>query len=101
MNHKESMEWLRRVDDKRRRELEEAKQKAAREGKEPFDFAKLLTLFDPSSEMSSSSVLPDPEATAREYEAKYYFSPEVKTMAEFAERLNEYRLSGCDPTYLS
>jgi hypothetical protein len=101
MNHKESMEWLRRKDEGWKRQLEEAKQQAAREGKEPFDFAKLLTLYDPSSEMSSSSVLPDPEATAREYEAKYYFSPEVKTVAEFAQRLNEYRMGGCDPTYLS
>jgi len=79
-------------------EVQAAKQRATRDGKEPFDFAKLLTLFDPSSEMSSS-VLHDPDATAREYEAKYYLDySDVNTMAEFAELLDQYRSWGCDRT---
>ncbi len=90
------LEWLKAKGEEQGRQqaeqLREARERAAREGKEPFDFAKLLTLYDPSSEMSSSSQLHDPQGEAERLEADYYlYFRDVKTLSEFADRLNELR----------
>jgi hypothetical protein len=93
------MEWLRARGEAMKAQeaeyLRKAKEEASRRGKEPFDFAKLCTLYDPSSEMASSSVLSDPQGTSDALERRYYIDyPNILTIAEFAARLEEDRAYG-------
>jgi hypothetical protein len=88
----DDMEWLRRKDDEMQaqlaRELAAAKVRAAERGKEPFDYAALCEIYDPTSDLGY--VVHDPAERARSLERKYYTSfPDVLTLAEFAERMRE------------
>jgi len=90
------MEWLKDKERARRVKLAEdlraAKEEASRRGKEPFDFGRLRELYDPSSELSSSSGLRDPRAVAESLELRYYLDfPNVLTLSGFAEKLREMR----------
>jgi len=90
------LEWLRRKADEARcteaERLRRARERARASGKEPFDFDALCRRYDPSSELASSSELPDRAATAAALERRYYLDhPEVKTIAEFAEVLHRLR----------
>jgi hypothetical protein len=85
-------EWLKRKADAAEREeerlLAEARQRAAREGKEPFDFTALCELYDPTSDLAVK--LHDPERRAKELEQRYYVDfPMVRTLAEFARTMSE------------
>jgi hypothetical protein len=85
-------EWLRRKDDEMQaqlaRELADAKARAAQTGKEPFDYAALCEIYDPTSDLGT--VVHDPVERARSLESKYYVSfPNVLTLSEFAERMTE------------
>lgn len=89
-------EWLRAKEEERRAKLAEdlrtAKEEAVRRGKEPFDFGRLHALYEPSSELSSSSGLRDPRAVAESLELRYYLDfPNVLTLSGFAEKLREMR----------
>ena len=67
--------------------LAEAKGRAPAEGKEPFSLERLESLFDTSSFMGD--VAPEAERLAR-YEKRYYVDfPDVKTIAELAQRLQQ------------
>lgn len=67
-------------------QLAAAKADAARRGKQPFDLAKLETMCDTSHE----GRVDPPEVRQAEFEQKYYVHfPEVMTLAEFAEKVNE------------
>ncbi len=86
------MEWLRRKDDEVRAalagELAAAKLRAAERGKEPFDYAALCEIYDPTSDLGVE--VRDPDERARALEARYYVDcPDVLTLAEFAERMTE------------
>lgn len=71
--------------------LAEARAEAKKRGKEPFNFAKLCKFYDAGSDLSAE--LHDPHAAAAELERKYYLSfPDVSSLEEFAERMNEYRV---------
>lgn len=90
--------WLRDKEKARRAKLAEglraAKEEAGRRGKEPFDFGRLRALYDPSSELVSSSELHDPQAVAEDLELRYYLDfPRILTLTEFAEKLQEIRRS--------
>ena len=90
------MEWLKGKERERRAKLAEdlrsAKQEAAARGKEPFDFGRLQALYDPSSELTASTDLRDPQAVAESLDLRYYLDfPEVLTLSEFAEKLRELR----------
>jgi hypothetical protein len=92
----DDMEWLRRKWEaawaEELRLLALAKEKARADGKEPFDFAALCRLYDPSSELSSTGKLYDPAGTAAALERRYYIDyPKVMTIAEFAETLERLR----------
>jgi hypothetical protein len=90
------MEWLKDKERARRAKLAEnlraAKEEAGRRGKEPFDFGRLRELYDPSSELTASTDLRDPQTVAEDLERRYYLDfPQVLTLAEFAEKLQELR----------
>jgi hypothetical protein len=90
------LEWLRAKERERKARVAEAlraaREEAERRGKEPFDFARLRALYDPSSELAASTQLPDPSALAEDLEQRYYLdSPDVLTLEEFARRLGRER----------
>jgi hypothetical protein len=90
-------EWMNARADAARGEEERllaaAKAEAARAGKEPFDYAKLCTMYDPTNDLATK--IYDPAETARALENRYYVDyPGVLTLAEFAERMNEMRAWG-------
>jgi hypothetical protein len=65
--------------------LEEAKEKAARRGKEPFDLDKLESLWKP---FKYGEFLPPREMRQQTWERIYYFDhPEIMTLAEFAAEM--------------
>ena len=89
-------DWLKAKEAERRAKLAEdlraAKEAAAAGGKEPFDFDRLRTLYDPSSELASSSAIVDPVPVAESLELRYYLDfPDVLTLSDFAEKLREMR----------
>jgi hypothetical protein len=85
-------DWLNARSDAARAEEERllaaAKAAAARSGKEPFDYEKLCTMYDPTSDLATE--VRDPAQRARELEARYYVDhPAVMDLRTFAERLTE------------
>ena len=68
-------------------DLKRAKATAKEIGKEPFDFQKLFTLYDITSDFVLVAYKPSKNAEFR-YEEKYYLSyPDILSIEEFAERL--------------
>jgi len=67
-------------------QLAAAKADAAARGKEPFDLERLETMCDTSHEGRVDPV----ESRQAEFERKYYVHfPDVMTLAEFAEKVEE------------
>ena len=86
------MEWLRRKGDELQaqlaRELAATKLRAAARGKQPFDYAALCEIYDPTSDLGVE--VRDPAERARSLEARYYVDcPDILTLAEFAQRMTE------------
>lgn len=93
----DDLRWLReRAAEAERRTAERlarARDEAQRSGKERFSYDRLLELHDPSSDLGHE--VRDPAEAAARLERKYYLDfPEVRTIAEFAERLNDLRAHG-------
>ena len=85
--------WLDKMLAERRRERAQrllvAREQASVRGKEPFDFARLCELYDPSSDMAPAD-RPLPAGTAERYEEKYYLDyADALSVEEFARRLNQ------------
>lgn len=85
-------EWLQARDAEMQagivRDVEAAKAAAARSGKEPFDYEKLCTMYDPSSDMGGE--VHDPAHRAWELETSYYLVyRDVQDLRTFAERMRE------------
>ncbi len=85
-------EWLDRKDAELQaamaRDLEAARAEAARAGKEPFDYDRLCTLYDPSSDLGYG--VRDPARRARELERRYYVDfPGIMDLPTFAKTLTE------------
>lgn len=90
------MKWLNDKERARRAKLAEdlraAKEEAAGRGKEAFDFERLRELYDPSSELASSSAIADPVPVAESLELRYYLDfPGALTLSDFAEILQKMR----------
>ena len=67
--------------------LLKAKEQAKHSGKEPFNFDKLFSLYDPRSDMALADQ-PITEEMRDRYELKYYVHfADVMTIEEFVERL--------------
>ncbi len=90
-------EWLRAKADAAERQeaeyLRKAKADAARTGKEPFDYGKLITMYDPTSDLGTRVY--DPAGTAAALERRYHIDyPKIQTLREFAEAMNQARAWG-------
>ena len=86
-------EWLLNLIKKRKAErataFSQAKERAKETGKEPYDFEKLFELYDIRSDLARGDAPPSEEIKQR-YEQKYYIDyPDVMSIKEFAERLNQ------------
>ena len=73
----------------RKERLEEIREQAHRNGKEPFDFVKFASVY-PHDTGTCERLKPDePEWVRAQYEREYYLDhPEAMTIKEFAEILD-------------
>ena len=62
----------------------------AEDGKEPFDYEKFVKLYLHDTGDCLELTGDEDEDVKEEYEMRYYWHPELKTIAEFAEYLNSY-----------
>ncbi len=86
------LDWLREKDNARMAEearlLTDAKAKAKRDGKEPFDFDRLAQMYDVAG--IHNRKLHDRQSAEASLESKYYLRyPNVKTIEEFARVMTE------------
>ena len=76
-------------EERRAKELADAKAAAVASGKEPFDLAKLETMCDTSSEGRVDPV----EARQKRFEEWYYvWYPQIRTLKELARKIEEWNL---------
>jgi beta-ureidopropionase len=90
------MDWLHAKADAADRQeaeyLRKAKAEAAVTGKEPFNYAQLITMYDPTSDLGTTVI--DPAGTAAALERRYYIDyPRILNLRDFAEAMNIARTS--------
>ena len=72
--------------------LRKAKAEATKTGKETFSYQKLITMYDPTTDMATKIF--DPKETADALERRYYIDyPKVKNLRDFAVKMTLARTS--------